>query len=95
MIKKVFSIYDKKSKLYNQPFMDVAIGPAERNFRMLVNDGKSIPGQFPDDFELYYIADYQEETGSYKSLEEKVRVCGASDVKEKKDDEVCHTVQST
>lgn len=95
MIRKVFTIYDKKAKLYNTPFMDVAIGPAERNFRMLVNDGKSVPSEFPEDFELFYVADFEEETATYTNLTEKVKVCGALDVKEKKDNgEVHDTIQS-
>lgn len=93
MKKKVFSIYDKKAELYNAPFMDVAVGPAERNFRMLVNDGKSIPSQYPADFELYLVAEYDEVTANYENMTEKVRVCGALDVKEKpQDDKICNAV---
>lgn len=93
-MKKVFSVYDKKSEIYGAPFVDVAIGTAERSMRVLANDPKSLVCQFPDDYELYLIGEFDEFEGQFTDYAEKVRVCGASDVKEKKQDEVRDTVHT-
>lgn len=89
---KVFAVYDKKAESYQNPFMQVTCGLAERIFRTMANDDKTTICQYPEDYELYYIADFETDTGSYDNLTENVRVCGAVDVKEN-NDKIPHTVQ--
>lgn len=66
MIKKLFSVYDKKAEAYLQPIMANTIGEVKRQFMDIVNDGKSPFGKHPEDFELYHIGEWDDNTGRYK-----------------------------
>lgn len=69
MILKIFSIRDQKSEVYNTPFYQKTHGEAERNFQQLVSDDKSTISKFPEDFDLYYLGEYDDNTGLTKSLD--------------------------
>lgn len=69
MLLKAFSIRDQKAEVFNTPFFQKTHGEAERNFRTLVNDQKSTVFQFPEDFDLYYVGDYDDVLGTFRSLE--------------------------
>lgn len=66
---KVFAIRDSKAEIFNLPFFNKTPGEAERNFKSLVNDGKSTVSQYPDDFDLYYLGEYDDQSGVVKSLD--------------------------
>jgi len=66
---KVYSIRDSKSEVYNPPFYKKTHGEAERDFRTLVNDQKSTVNQYSEDFDLYYLADYDDNLGIFQSLD--------------------------
>jgi len=65
---KAFSIRDSKGEIYNTPFFKNTHGEAERDFRMLCKDEKSMVFQYPDDFDLYYIGEYDNQKGTMSSL---------------------------
>jgi len=65
MLLKAFSIRDQKAEIYNTPFFQKTHGEAERNFRTLVNDQKSTVSQFPEDFDLYYVGEYDDNLGLF------------------------------
>lgn len=69
MTLKIFSIRDQKGDVFNTPFFKKTIGEAERDFRTLVNDGKSMVNQYPDDFDLYWVGEYDDSTGTLKPLD--------------------------
>lgn len=69
MTLKIFSIRDQKSDVFNTPFFKKTVGEAERDFRTLVNDGKSMVNQYPDDFDLYWVGEYDDSTGQLKALD--------------------------
>jgi len=64
---KIYSIRDSKSEVYNQPFYKKTHGEAERDFRSLVNDEKSTINKYPEDFDLYYLGDYDDNTGKLQT----------------------------
>lgn len=68
MTHKIFTIRDTKAEMYNTPFFQKSVGEAERNFKTLVNDSKSTVSQYPEDFDLYYIGDYDDLTGKINEL---------------------------
>lgn len=74
---KVFAIRDQKAELYNQPFFQKTHGEAERNFQTLVNDEKSTISQYPDDFDLYFLGEYDDNKGLLISLDTPQHVCKA------------------
>jgi len=63
MILKMFAIRDSKAEFYNQPFFQKTHGEAERNFRSLATDEKSQISKYPEDFDLYYLGEYDDQTG--------------------------------
>jgi len=64
MTKKVYAIRDCKAQVYNTPFFQNSHGEAERSFDQLVKDEKSMVAKYPDDFDLYYIGDYDDQLGT-------------------------------
>lgn len=66
---QVFSIFDQKAKVFNLPFFKHTAAEAERDFTAVVRDPKSVPGQFPEDFDLYHVGEYDDQTGIIKSLD--------------------------
>jgi len=69
MQQKIYSIRDSKGEVYNQPFFQKTHGEAERNFHTLVNDEKSMVSKYVDDFDLYYLGTYCDQTGRLTSLD--------------------------
>lgn len=65
---KAYSIRDSKGEIYHNPFFKHTHGEAERDFTTAVNDDKSTLHQFPDDFDLYHIGSYDNQTGVFKAL---------------------------
>lgn len=74
---KVYSIRDAKAEVYNAPFYKGTHGEAERDFRTAVNDEKSFLSQYPDDFDLYYIGDFDQNTGLVTSLDTPMHIIKA------------------
>lgn len=70
MVKKVFGIYDGKACAFLQPllFMNTP-GEAIRMFESAVNDEKSMMNKYPQDFILFEIAEYDDNTGRFKSYD--------------------------
>lgn len=66
---RVYSIRDAKAEVYNQPWFAKTHGEAERNFAQLARDPKSMVGQFPEDYDLYFIGSYNDQTGVIDALE--------------------------
>lgn len=69
MTLKMYSVRDAKADVFNTPFFNQTHGEAERNFKKLVNDPKSTVNQFPDDFDLYYLGEYNDNKGTTDSLD--------------------------
>lgn len=69
MILKMFSIRDMKSELFNPPFYAITLGEAERNFQSLVNDKQASINQYPEDYDLYYVGEYDNNTGKTQPLD--------------------------
>ena len=85
MILKMFSVRDSKGEVYNMPFYKHTHGEAERDFRTLVNDDKSMVGKYPDDFDLYYIGEFDTIKGTVKSLDTPQHMLKAISVKMRQD----------
>lgn len=68
MLLKIFSIRDSKGEMYNQPFLKKTMGEAERDFHQLCQDEKSMVWKYPDDFDLYYLGDFDDQSGKLSSL---------------------------
>lgn len=68
MILKAFSVRDSKAEVFNTPFFQKTHGEAERSFRELVRDPKTMPGKYPEDYDLYYLGEYDDQTGKMELI---------------------------
>lgn len=69
MLLKAYSIRDAKGEFYSPPFYKHTHGEAEREFVQLIRDPKSQPNQFPEDYDLYHLGEYDNVKGFFKSLD--------------------------
>ena len=83
MLLKLFSIRDSKGEIYNTPFFNRTAGEAERNFKNLVNDEKSQISKYPEDYDLYYLGEYDDLNGKIKSLDTPSHIAKAVNLKDK------------
>lgn len=69
-MKNMYSIKDAKGA-FNMPFYKNYHGEAERDFQTLVNDtkGENAVNMYPQDFDLYYLGQYDEITGKIIPLD--------------------------
>jgi hypothetical protein len=65
----IYTIFDIKAKLYNKPFYMLNDQVAERTARDLLNDEKSDINKHPEDFVLYKIGEYDDNTGIITTLQ--------------------------
>lgn len=67
MISNVYSVYDAKLKAYGRPWFEMTKGSAIRLFTDAVNDASPNNqwNKHPEDFFLYQISVYDDETGSF------------------------------
>lgn len=67
MLHKMFSVRDSKAETFHPPIYVKTHGEAERNFHATVNNEETTIGRYPDDYDLYYIGEYDDQTGKIKS----------------------------
>lgn len=62
---KIFVIYDRRAEQWNTPFMSRTRGTALRELAMSVKNAPedNIMKQYPDDFEVYELGDFNEFEG--------------------------------
>lgn len=80
---KVFSIRDAKAEIFNAPFYKRSHGEAERDFSQLTTDGKSTVNQYPEDFDLYYLGTYNDQTGKFDPIDSPQHVVKAAVLKDR------------
>lgn len=68
MILRAYSVRDSKANMYNIPYFAKSEGEATRTFDKLRHDPQSIVCSYPDDFDLFYIGDYDDQEGTLKPL---------------------------
>lgn len=60
---QIFSLFDKKGGFYTAPFFVRAEGEASRLVAQRANDPQHPIGQFPDDFALYHLGSFDDQSG--------------------------------
>lgn len=82
---KVFAIRDVMASAYMAPFTFPARGQAIRAFADTVNDPKTLLNRHPDDYSLYELGEFDEESGVLIGLDAPEFVVHARDMVEEKD----------
>jgi len=60
---KMYSIYDKKMGSYMVPMFVKHIVEIQRNMIQVMSNEKSLVAQFPTDFEVYLLGEFNDKTG--------------------------------
>lgn len=76
---KMFSIRDSKAAAYHPPFYKKSHGEAERDFSDLASDTQTAVGKHPEDYDLYYVGQYNDETGQVLPLDTPQHIAKAID----------------
>lgn len=69
MTQKIYSVRDAKTEFFSPPFLAHTHGEAERNFKQACNDEQSKITKFPEDYDLYYLGDYDDNTGKMAPID--------------------------
>lgn len=75
---KIYSIRDGKGDFFNTPFFQRTTGEAERTFENLTKDTATFVSKYPDDYDLFYIGDFDDQTGQITNLVSPVHICKAN-----------------
>ena len=63
LITKAFSVFDSASESFSPPFFAQTKGLAIRSFADLVNDPNTSVHKYPDQFTLFEIGEFHDDTG--------------------------------
>lgn len=83
MKKEIYSVYDRKAQLYGTPFYASQEGIAIRSFSRAVNDPSLDMCLFPEDFTLYELGRFDDESAIFELNPMPRAVCSAASVKMK------------
>ena len=71
MIQKIFTVYDSKVESFQSPFSATHKGYALRDFERVANDPKTAIGEYPADYTLFEIGEFDTATGKLTHHEAK------------------------
>lgn len=77
---RVFSVYDAKVEAYCQPFFMGSKGQAHRSWVDVVNDPTTQFHKHPEDFTLFEIGEWDEDTADFKNHEANIPIGTALEV---------------
>lgn len=74
MQQSVISIHDTKTGLWHSPFVVRHIGEAIRDYDAVKKDPQTRYGANPADYEMFKVADYDDQTGEITKLEKYIHL---------------------
>lgn len=81
---KLIAIRDRQLDAYMQPFAMQSLGQAIRGFRDEINNPQSELYKHPEDYDLYHLADFNQEDGIIKVLDRPTQIAIGSNLRETK-----------
>lgn len=63
LIKPMIAVFDKKTGLFDPPFVVRRVGEAIREWETITKDTNTKFGKHPSDYDLYQVGNFDEETG--------------------------------
>lgn len=80
MLLNAYSVYDNKTLSYSPPFFQAAHGAAVRMLTDLAADTNTSVGRHPADFSLFFVAQFDDQTGFIKALDQREHIVDAISV---------------
>lgn len=68
MKQNLYSVFDRKTGIYSPPMAFPAVGAAVRMFTDEVNGGQSLIGKHPEDYDLYHVGEFDDNTAQLEPL---------------------------
>ena len=81
MITQVCAVRDVKTEMFSQPLFYVTKGVAVRSFADEVQREGSEIGMHPEDYALFYLGTYNDETGAFEGVPQPAQLALAMDNK--------------
>lgn len=66
---KAFALRDSKGEIFHTPWFQKTHGEAERSLKELIKDEKSMVNKYPEDYDLYHLGEYDDQTGKFQALD--------------------------
>lgn len=80
----MYAIFDSKIKAFNNPIYMRNAGEATRAFEQVANDDTSLICKHPEDYTLFEIGEFDDETGSINCYEARIPLGQALQFKKEK-----------
>lgn len=77
---KLYSVYDRISAKYNYPFIAINEAVAMRLLQRSLTNPNNQLTNFAEDYELYAVAEYDDNTANFKNNIERIKICSLSDL---------------
>lgn len=77
MKQKAFAVRDGKTELFHLPFFSNTHADAERSFSATANNPQTTINQFPEDFALWHIGEYDQSIGKMFPLDQPIHMLNA------------------
>lgn len=81
MILEIYTIYDSATQAYGRPFFLASKGEALRFAIQVSEDPNMLIGRFPDQFTLFRIGQYDDQSAYIDQLETRERIVGFHELK--------------
>lgn len=79
MNKFLYSVYDKATALYSNPFTCLRDAEATRAFQDLMQDPQAIQSRYPEDFALYRLGNFDDTDGNINTVTREL-ICQGTDL---------------
>ena len=79
---KLYVVKDKASNTTNDPFHCLTDRDAVEGFKQVVNDEKTTICRHPEDFDLYYLGDYDPRSMDFSLIDTPKFLISASELKQ-------------
>lgn len=74
-----YCIRDIKSNTFNRPFGGLTVEQVKRSIYSSIAQGNSEIAQFPEDFEFYFIGEFDDQTG-FITGQQPVMICNCREI---------------
>lgn len=68
MLLRVCAVLDKGASMYGQPMFVRHVAEAVRACQQATRDGKSMMAQYPEQFSLWHVADFDDVAGTFENV---------------------------
>lgn len=80
MVRKLYTVFDVRAEMYGPPISVAHEVEAKRAFTQIVNEPGTPVSQYPEDFKLVFIGEFNDATGVISGVPVPETICFGNDV---------------